>query len=136
MAFWRTFYHFVWTTQDRRPQIEARFEERLFAELLAAAQRLGGTVHALNGTADHMHMVVSVPPRIALSSFVGQLKGSASHFVNHECVVETPFLWERGYGLFTLGARQLPDAVAYVRRQKEHHGEGTLKPLLERTEER
>jgi REP element-mobilizing transposase RayT len=135
MAYWRTFYHIVWTTHERRPQIEARFDGRLFAEMLATAQRLGATVHAVNGTADHVHMVVSVPPTVALSAFVGQLKGGAAHFVNHECVVETPLVWERGYGLFTLGARQLPDAVAYVRRQKEHHAEGTERLLLERTEE-
>ena len=135
MPFWQTYYHIVWTTQERRPLIDGRFEERMYAELLAAAQRLGATPHAVNGTADHVHVVVSVPPTAALSEFVGRLQGGASHFVNHECGAAVPLAWSRGFGLFTLGARQLPDAVAYVRRQKEHHTAGTVRPLLERTDE-
>jgi REP element-mobilizing transposase RayT len=136
MPFWRTYYHVVWATRDRRPDIEPRFEERMFGEVLSAAQRLGATVHAISGTADHVHLVASIPPTISVSAFVGQLKGGASHFVNRECAPDVPLVWERGYGLFTLGPGQLPRVVAYVRGQKEHHAQGTVSPAMERTEDR
>ena len=136
MPFWRTFYHVVWTTQERRPQIERRFEDRLYAEVLATVQRLGGTPHAIGGTENHVHLIVSVPPTVSLATFIGQIKGSAAHYVNHECGTDMPLVWGRGYGLFTLGSRQLVDAVTYVRSQKQHHADTTTQPLLETTEER
>jgi hypothetical protein len=45
------------------------------------------------------------------------------------------FGWQRGYGSFTLGKKQLNDAVQYVLHQKEHHRNGTIVAALERDDE-
>ncbi|MGH2370611.1 MAG: IS200/IS605 family transposase [Chloroflexota bacterium] len=134
MPYWRTFYHIVWSTQERQPQIDAALEAERFACLSSTAQRLGATVHAINGTGDHVHLVLSVPPTVALATIGGQVKGSSAHLANHRPGADGAFSWERGYGLFTLGPRQLPRAVAYVRGQKEHHAQRTTIASLERSE--
>jgi hypothetical protein len=44
-----------------------------------------------------------------------------------------PFFWQDEYGAFSFDAKRLPNYVAYVNRQKEHHAQGTVIPILERT---
>ena len=89
-------------------------------------------VHALGGIEDHIHLVVSIPPTISIADFVKHIKGSSAHHIN--CGPRRfglMFRWQRGYGVFSLGAKQLPAAVAYARNQKVHHRSGTLIEALE-----
>ncbi len=97
------------------------------------AERGGVAVYAVNGTEDHVHLVMSVPPTIAPAGLIGQLKGASARLINAELGPEPPFAWGGGYGLFTVGPRQLSTAVSYVRAQKQHHAQHTTTAALERT---
>ena len=130
MPYWRTFYHVVWATADRQPFIAETVEADLYAVMAATAQRLGCMVHALSGTRDHVHAVLSIPPSVTVAKVVGQMKGAGAHAINE---IGHRLEWHDGYGVFTLGERQLPRAVAYVRNQKQHHAAGTALPTLEKT---
>ncbi|HEY75204.1 MAG TPA: IS200/IS605 family transposase, partial [Thermoflexia bacterium] len=120
MAYWRLFYHFVWTTKDRRPLITPRIQQPLYRAIGSKAVDLGGIVHAIGGTEDHVHLVVSVPPKMSLSTFIGQVKGSSSHFINHEIRPEFSFAWQSEYGVLSFGERSLGRVVQYVHLQMQH----------------
>ncbi len=132
MSYWRLFYHFVWATRQREPWIDQRFERLLHRAIARKVVDLGGIAHAVGGTADHVHLVASVPPRIALSTFAGQVKGSSSHFVNHEIQPGHKFAWQEEYGVVSFGERHLDWIVRYVQDQAQHHGQGTTVQRLER----
>ncbi len=133
MAYWRTCYHFVWATKDRRPLITPEIEPVLFHYLDGKAREFSAAVYALDGWTDHVHMVASLPPRYSVAEFVKGLKGASSHYLNHRPGVVGDFYWQEGYGVFTLGDRQRPAAVAYVENQKMHHRRGTVNRWLEQT---
>lgn len=135
MPYWRLFYHFVWGTAGREPLIVPDFEERLHQAIVAKAMKLGGIVHAVGGTADHVHLAVSVPPRLPLARFIGEVKGNSSHFVNHVIRPDYQFAWQNEYGVVSFSERQLARIVRYVQNQPLHHAEGTLISLLEHTSE-
>lgn len=62
-----------------------------------------------------------------------QIKGSSSHQMNQLLMVsEAKFSWQRGYGIFSWGRKQLNEAIAYVKNQKKHHLQGTIIAALER----
>jgi putative transposase len=86
----------------------------------------------VGGTDNHVHLVVSVPPKVALSVFIGQVKGNSSHWVNHELRLDYRFTWQAEYGVVSFGGKQLDMVVRYVRNQRKHHAEGTAIHLLER----
>jgi len=132
MPFWRLFYHMTWGTKGRAPLIEATFEESLHNVIAGKAADLGVLVHAVGGIEDHVHLVASVPPRIALSDFIGQVKGNSSHFVNHELGLFHEFGWQAEYGVVSFGGRQLDTVVKYVKNQRQHHAAGTIMTFLER----
>jgi putative transposase len=79
-------------------------------------------------------MIVSIPPKISVSDFVGQLKGASAFHLNHLPGAAGNFGWQRGYGVVSVGPSGLDKAVGYVRNQKEHHKQGTTVEALERVE--
>ena len=82
-----------------------------------------------------MHLVVSVPPSIALSNLIGQIKGSSSHFVNHELGLHEKLIWQSSFGVLSLSERSVPRVVEYVRQQKVHHRDSDTIAGLERVAE-
>ena len=136
MPFWRNYVHIVWTTKERQPLIQRSIEPLLFAQMVKKAAEMGCYVYAIDGTEDHIHLVLAIPPKYGVSEVVKMLKGASSHFVNQVLrPTEFHFEWQRGYGCFSLGHSQLPRAVAYVESQKEHHAHQTANFWLERTSE-
>lgn len=132
VPFWQLFYHFVWTTKNREPFITVEIEPALYSFMSAKAVGLGGRVFALNGTADHVHLAGTVPPRIAVAQFIGQVKGVASAKINQQHP-GLRFAWQEEYGVFSFDEPCMPRILRYVQRQKEHHRENDLIAFLERT---
>ena len=124
------YYHLVWATKNREPMIEQRLESQLHGYMRAKAVELGATVFALNGMPDHVHMVASVPPKVALADFISQVKGFSAHEVRAH---ERRFRWQSEYGLFSFDRKRLPRYVAYVENQKRHHAERATHRVLEHT---
>jgi putative transposase len=134
MPYWQLFYHIVWATKKRTPLLTPDVEPIIYGFLRSKAIGLGATVFALNGVADHVHIVVAIPPKIAVAKFIGQVKAVASTKFNKSGLSTTPFFWQEEYGAFSFDGKRLPNYITYVERQKEHHAQGTIIPILERIE--
>lgn len=132
MSYWRLYYHLVWGTKNRAPLLTPEVEPIIYKYLRQKAARLEATVYALNGDETHTHMVVSIPPKIAVSKFCGQVKATASTRYNKGDFGEDDFFWQAEFGAFSFDRKRLPNFVAYVERQKEHHANRTTIPVLER----
>jgi putative transposase len=135
MPFWHLHYHFVWPTKDRLPIIDPRAEPMIYDLIRGKAAGLGASVFALNGTANHVHLVAAVPPKLAVAEFIDQVKGATSARYNQAARRETPLSWQDEYGAFSFDGKRLPNYVAYVENQKALHAEGQLLRILERTSE-
>jgi len=132
MPYWSLFYHFVWGTANREPLIGQAWEASLHKVIVAKARELGATVLAVGGTDDHIHLAVSVPPKLALSTFIGQVKGNSSHFVNHVVHPVVTFAWQDEYGVVSFDRGHLKTVAQYVQNQRQHHGNSTVLAGLER----
>jgi len=132
MSYWRLFYHAVWSTKDRQPLIDPGWEKELYGYLWGKATALECIPHAINGMPDHIHIILSIPPRLAVADVIGQLKGASSHHVN-ESHPGNSFAWQGEYSVFSLSESMLDKVVNYVKSQKQHHDECTLIDILEKT---
>ena len=126
MPYWRLFYHFTWSTKYRLPLIDPVFEPELYNVILAKTKSLGGIPYAVGGIEDHIHLAASIPPNIALGSFVGQVKGNSAYFINHKFCPNEPFAWQEEYGVHSFGAAGLDQVVKYIKNQREHHANNSL----------
>ncbi|MBD2203019.1 IS200/IS605 family transposase [Calothrix sp. FACHB-1219] len=131
MALWRLYYHLVWATKDGQSLITANRETQLYNYIIGKADALDSIIHAIGGIDNHIHLVASIPPRLSIADFVQTIKGSSAHHLNHTSPSQDAFGWQRGYGVFSLGSKQLEQAVIYVKNQKEHHLNGTVIASLE-----
>jgi putative transposase len=129
---WGCFYHVVWATKRRLPLIEPHIEPALHEWIREKSGLLECNVLAVNGTADHIHIAVSIPPKIAVMTWIKQVKGFTAFQVNAS--FRPPydlFKWQGGYGVFTIGPKNLPVVLQYIGRQKERHAANDLIASLE-----
>jgi putative transposase len=132
-VYWELFYHLVWRTKESQPQITERIEPDLYKYLTHRALATPDViVHKVGGIEDHVHMAVSLPPTVEIAKWVGDLKGAASHHVNHGPAGHQALSWQAGYGVVSFGKRDLPWVADYIARQREHHAAGRAVDRLER----
>jgi putative transposase len=114
-------YHIVFSTKDREPWIVREIEGRVWGYLATVARQHDMTVQKIGGLDDHVHLVVAVPPTLAISKAVQLLKGSSSRWIRQTFPELDLFRWQDGYGAFTVSTSVLPATVAYVERQRAAH---------------
>ncbi|RMI20082.1 MAG: IS200/IS605 family transposase [Calditrichaeota bacterium] len=134
MAYWRLHYHAVWACKECRPLITPEVEPELYRYLWQKGLHLQGIMHAIGGIEDHVHVVFSLPPKIAVASFIGNLKGASSYWATKVLQLQE-FDWHRGYGVVSFATKHLPHLIQYAQNQKMHHDAQTTRETLERWSE-
>ena len=111
MPYWRLFYHVVWGTKNSLPLIESAWENDLYGYIWGKATALECIPHAINGMPDHIHVVISIPPKLSAAILIGRLKSASSHRVNESFVSHHSFAWQAEYGVFSFSERSLSGIV-------------------------
>ncbi len=78
----RNHLHLVFSTKDRRPLIKPAFRDELYSYLRQVAIDYGIAIDLIGGTEDHVHILLDLPPKLALSSLVCALKAKSSKWMN------------------------------------------------------
>ena len=108
MPYWQLFYHFVTATINRQPLLTPSVEPVIFMHVKEKCRALGVELFAVNGFEDHLHIIVAVPPRIAVASFIGQIKGYTSAQYAGEVL-------EKAGVIVAAGNAYGPDGEGYIR---------------------
>jgi putative transposase len=116
------------------PLIDDDAERVLRASVASSARALNSLLHGVGVVRDHVHVVASIPPSIAVADAVGRFKGASSHAVNHNLSLEVPFRWQGEYGVVSLTQRALPTVIDYALNQRERHAKNDLIVALEQSE--
>ncbi len=129
--------HVTWHTKESLPLLTPQVRDVVYRYL---RQRIintpGAFVHEIGGMETHVHLVISVPPTLLISEFVGQLKGASSHEVNDRLGMRGKKLqWQAGYGVVSFGSGDLEWVKEYVQNQEAHHSSGRVYDRLERIAE-
>ncbi len=128
-------YHFIWGTKNRLPLLTPTVKERLFPYIGYKCKELGYFLHAINGTEDHIHLLISLTPSMLVADVAKNLKGSSSHYINKEIDLDEILYWQDGYGVVTIREAEISKVRKYINNQKEHHLIGDLSEILERGDE-
>ncbi len=122
--------HVVFSTKNRTRSIHADFRERLLAYMAGIVNREGGKAHIIDGAADHVHLLLSVPPTVALSDLVRLIKTNSSRWVHKEYPSRRAFGWQTGYSAFSVSHSRFDEVFEYIARQEEHHRKVSFKDEL------
>ncbi|MGE3818711.1 MAG: IS200/IS605 family transposase [Isosphaeraceae bacterium] len=115
-------YHLIFSTKNRLPLITAEVQPRLFEYLGGLLRAEKSVLEAAGGVADHVHLLVSLDKRLAISEALRIVKASSSRWVR-ETFPDTlsGFAWQSGYGAFTVSPSLRGKVRSYLARQAEHH---------------
>ena len=133
LPYHRLYYHFVWATRNRLPLIGEGNQARIHGCIADKVRELGGRVVALNSVCDHVHLLAELPPTLAPTAFIGQVKGASPHLAARIAsgTDYQGFGWQAEYRVITLSPGRLAGVSAYIQAQPEHHGAGRLMAGLE-----
>jgi putative transposase len=118
--------HLVLTTKYRRDAIRTdRVRDLLKGVMTSVAADMGATVEAVEADGDHIHLLVSYPPQIALSKLVGSLKGVSARRLRQQGWQEVRRVlwgdnfWSPSGRVVSCGAAPLEVVRTYVETQAD-----------------
>ncbi|MDX6406145.1 MAG: REP-associated tyrosine transposase [Blastocatellia bacterium] len=118
--------HLIFSTKDREPVIVPEIKFELFAYLGGLTRELKGKAYGINGTDDHIHLLISLPPVVSISEALRFIKSNSSGWV-HDKWPRRSFAWQLGYGAFSVSKSNAPEVLKYIGNQEEHHRKWTFK---------
>ena len=118
---WNCKYHIVFAPKYRRKEIYGEKKAEIGKILRELCKWKEVEIIEANACPDHIHMLVSIPPKISVSYFVGFLKGKSSlmifeGFSNLKYKYGNRHFWCRGYYVDTVG-RNKKAIAEYIRNQ-------------------
>ena len=105
---WNCKYHIVFAPKYRRRIIYGKIKVDIGKILRKLCEQKGVEIIEANLCPDHIHMLVSIPPKMSVSSFVGYLKGKSSLMIfdrhaNMKYRYGNRKFWCKGYYVDTVG---------------------------------
>lgn len=120
-SFVRNYLHITWAVKNRVRTFQINAKLELKDLVIEKSNEMKSSVLAINVQPEHIHLLIDLPANLCLSDFVQKIKGSSSHWLNEQKLVQGKFSWQRGYGAFSVSASQLEVVKNYIRNQDEHH---------------
>jgi REP element-mobilizing transposase RayT len=120
-SFTHLLYHIVFATKDRQPDLAPEIRPALFAYVGGVVRAERGIALAVNGVADHVHLLVRLRQDRALAEVVRAIKAHSSHWVRARGPAGAAFAWQTGCGAFSVSRSGAERVREYVRNQEEHH---------------
>ena len=120
-SFTSVLIHSVWSTKKRESLLDSKLCDRLWPYLGGIARENKMKALAVGGTADHMHVLISLPATLSVAKAIQLLKGNSSKWIHDTFPNMRSFEWQEGYGAFSIGVSAVDATTAYIRNQTEHH---------------
>ena len=111
--------HLIFSTQARRPLITQQFRANLFAYLGGIVREIDATALIINGTNDHVHMLLRVRPIHSAAKVARVVKTNSSRWVREK--FDPKFAWQTGYAVFSVSESTAPAVAKYIAGQEQHH---------------
>ena len=119
-------YHLVWVTKYRYRVLQGNLRIRVREVIAQVAEQM--RIKIVNGvlSQDHIHLLVSIPPHIAVSEFVQKAKGRSSRRIQQEFPEIRKRYWGRhfwGRGYFSTTSGNVTDEIinAYIDNHIDAH---------------
>ena len=119
---WQCKYHVIFIPKCRRKKLFGVVKKRLGTVFHQLARQKGCWIEEGHIMPDHVHMLINVPPKLAVSAVVGFIKGKsaihvARHFLKKERNYAGQNFWARGFFVDTVG-RDTEEIRRYIQSQE------------------
>lgn len=129
-TYTKLYFHIVFSTKNRQPFIAPDIEDELHKYISGIVRGIAGSCLEINSMPDHIHLLAILPPKIAVSDALREVKANSSKWVHEAKPDHMQFGWQDGYAAFTVSKSQVDPVREYIRDQKHHHGQRDYKAEL------
>jgi putative transposase len=113
--------HCVFSTKERVLVLDPDIRERLWPYMGGIAKQNGIIPKCIGGVSDHVHLLVTLPTKLAVAKAVQLIKAGSSAWIHQSFPNLRNFAWQQGYGAFSVSISQVQETVHYIEQQIEHH---------------
>lgn len=120
---WDCKYHIIWIPKYRKKKLFWELRSELGPVLRELASHREGEIVEGRIRSDHVHILISIPPKFAVSQVVGYIKGKSAIYIARNYVgkrrnFKGQHFWARGYYVSTVGIDE--DVIRnYIRHQED-----------------
>jgi putative transposase len=122
--------HVVFSTKRRQPWITSVVAERLYPYLGGIIRADQGTLYAVGGVEDHVHLYFRWRPNAPISDLMRTVKARSSKWIHETFPLLDAFAWQEGYSVFSVSPSQEEVVKSYIAGQAEHHKKETFETEL------
>jgi len=120
-SFVQFYTHIVFHTKNNKPLIKAEIEDELYSYIGGILKNIKSIPIQIGGTADHVHILSTLPKTMALMDLVEEIKKSSSKWIKTKGPQYQNFYWQDGYAGFSVSNPGVEPVKKYIITQKEHH---------------
>jgi putative transposase len=113
--------HAIWSTKNRLHLIENKYEPTIYNYIENQFHELESPLKIVNGMPDHVHCLFLLNSKKSISDVIKQVKGSTSHYINHNDLCTYNFSWQIGHSAYSISESAVQNVYKYILNQKEHH---------------
>jgi len=125
------FIHVITCVKNKEPLLTKPVRTVLFAHIKKHATEGGINVLSVNGTEDHMHVVVQMMPTQNLTQIMKSIRAESAAWINESRFIKNLFEWEEGFAALSVSPSSVKQVLDYLDKQEEHHKTKTLDSELE-----
>lgn len=126
-TYTKIYLHVIFSVHGRQNLIEKKWMDSLHKFICGIVNVKEQKVYAIGGMPDHIHILLSMKPGMAISGLVRDIKSNSSRWVNDKKLIRGKFQWQEGFAAFSYGQSQVDNVIAYINNQEEHHRVKTFK---------
>lgn len=101
--------------------IESEDCHELYAYIGGTIREVRGSLIAIGGTRDHIHILATLPKEISLSEYIRIIKANSSRWIKSLRSSYIDFAWQDGYGAFSVSPSLIEKTIQYIANQEQHH---------------
>lgn len=120
-SYSKVWIHLIWSTLNKEKIIDKNSAIKISDFIANYCKSQSIYLKTIFINPDHVHVLLDLPTNISIEDLAKLLKGSSSHWVNKERIINPKFNWARGYGVFSVSQSSLDKVVKYIQNQEEHH---------------
>jgi len=121
MSYVQLIYHVVIRTKASKPTLSLEHSDQLYRYIWGIIKNKNSVLYRINGMEDHLHILFSLHPSIALSDFMRDLKAETSKMLKRSTGFENFTAWSEGYAALTYSLKDKDMIIHYIKNQREHH---------------
>ena len=115
-------FQIVFGSKNHLPFLNKENEETLFRYIVGICKNKKCQPYIVGGYKNHLHIIISIPPSIAISYLVKEIKNASSYMMKENKTLFPDFVyWQTGFSAFTYQKSVKAVLIKYVKNQREHH---------------